>query len=423
MNRLTNRALTAALLLATGVGTSGQACGQVTVPVTATLETAGTPCNGADDSAIWVHPIDPGLSLIFGQDKICGGLFAYDLAGDEIQSVPAGLLNNIDVRYDFPLGSGLVDIVAGSNRTDNSIDIFSIDPHTGHMQDVAAGALTVGVNPAYGFTLYHSCMTGAFYAIVNDQAGNVEQYELIDDGLGRIDAVLVRSLAVGTQTEGMVADDQHGLLYIGEEDVGIWRYGAEPRDGSDRVAVDLVGPTGNIGADVEGLTIYYTGDGGGYLVASSQGRSEFVIYDRAGHNEVIMRFAIVDGASTDGCSATDGIDVTSVALSDMLPAGLFVAHDDDNTGGNQNYKLVNWREIAEAGAVGLLVDTTWDPRHCGPVCLWDLVAPIGGVDELDVLVVLEAWGTDPGGPPDFDGDGTVGVVDFLLSLRNFGPCP
>ncbi len=34
-----------------------------------------------------------------------------------------------------------------------------------------------------------------------------------------------------------------------------------------------------------------------------------------------------------------------------------------------------------------------------------------------------AWGTDPGGPPDFDGDGTVGILDLLTLLANWGLCP
>ena len=31
-------------------------------------------------------------------------------------------------------------------------------------------------------------------------------------------------------------------------------------------------------------------------------------------------------------------------------------------------------------------------------------------------------GTDPGGPPDFDGDGTVGILDLLTLLANWGAC-
>ena len=31
--------------------------------------------------------------------------------------------------------------------------------------------------------------------------------------------------------------------------------------------------------------------------------------------------------------------------------------------------------------------------------------------------------TDPGVPPDFDGDGFVGILDLLALLAEWGPCP
>jgi len=37
-------------------------------------------------------------------------------------------------------------------------------------------------------------------------------------------------------------------------------------------------------------------------------------------------------------------------------------------------------------------------------CPWDLDGT-GNVGILDLLTLLVAWGTDPGGPPGFDGDG------------------
>ncbi|MHC4591059.1 MAG: hypothetical protein ACYTAQ_17525 [Planctomycetota bacterium] len=59
--------------------------------------------------------------------------------------------------------------------------------------------------------------------------------------------------------------------------------------------------------------------------------------------------------------------------------------------------------------------------RCAEPCPWDLDG--GGVGISDFLVLLAHWGTDPGGPPDFDADGAVGVTDFLLMLANWGPCP
>ncbi len=55
-------------------------------------------------------------------------------------------------------------------------------------------------------------------------------------------------------------------------------------------------------------------------------------------------------------------------------------------------------------------------------CPWDLDGD-GTVGINDFLELLSVWGTDPGGPPDFDGDGNVGVTDLLELLANWGPCP
>ena len=41
----------------------------------------------------------------------------------------------------------------------------------------------------------------------------------------------------------------------------------------------------------------------------------------------------------------------------------------------------------------------------------------------DIVLLFVVWGTDPGGPPDFDGDGSVGTSDLLALLANWGPCP
>jgi hypothetical protein len=55
------------------------------------------------------------------------------------------------------------------------------------------------------------------------------------------------------------------------------------------------------------------------------------------------------------------------------------------------------------------------------VCLADLDGD-DGVGIGDLLALLEAWGTDPGGPPDLDHDGIVGIGDLLALLARWGPC-
>ncbi|MHC4209073.1 MAG: phytase [Planctomycetota bacterium] len=396
----------------------GTAAGR-TPQVQATIETEPVPSIGdaADDAAIWIHPAHPDLSRVIGTDK-CAGVAAYDLAGLQRQFLPDGELNNVDLRYDFPLGGVPVDIVAAGNRTNDTIAVYGVDPVTGVLRDVAAGALPVGVGEAYGFCLYHSPVSGAYYAFVNDKDGMVEQWRLQDNGHGRVEHELVRSFSVGSQTEGMVADDELGRLYVSEEDVGIWCYGAEPDSGTQRTLVDSTGDQGHLTADVEGLTIYYAGDGTGYLIASSQGSGQFAVYRRRGHNDYIMTFEVVGGAGIDDVSGTDGIDVCNLGLGSAFPLGVFVAQDGQNPGGNQNYKLVPWEAIAAAADPPLSVDTTWDPRG-----LRGDIDGDGTVGIVDFLTLIAAWGpcpVPPGPcPADVDRDGAVGVTDLLILLSHW----
>ncbi len=330
------------------------------VPVTrvpADVETAPVPSRSADDPAIWVHPNDPTLSVIIGTDKSAeGGLHVYDLAGRELQFVGGGGMNNVDLRYGFPLGEATIDLVAATNMSTYSIALFAVEPASRTLLDVAARQISTGA-VLTGCCMYRSAKTGKYYFFGNSVDGQVEQWELFDDGSGKVDAKLVRRFAVGGRTEGCVADDELGFFYISDERAGIWRYGAEPDAGEERRLVDHVGA--RLVADIEGLAIYYGANGDGYLIASSQGSNWFSVYGRGGNNEFVTRFQI----STSGgrVKATDGIDVVNVGLGPQFPNGLFVAHDGarrDKT----NFKLVSWERIAKTASPPLLIDTSSDPR-------------------------------------------------------------
>lgn len=333
-----------------------------TTSVSASVETAPARNSGdaADDAAVWVHPSDSALSLVLGTDKQ-GGLAVYDLSGREVQFLAAGNLNNVDIRYNFPLNGQAVDIVTAGNRSDNSIEVFKVNAATRRLEDVAARTIGVGF-AMYGSCMYRSATSDEYYAIVNSEAGRVEQWRLFDNGAGRVDATRMRNFSVGSQTEGCVADDELGFLYIGEEDVGIWKYGAEPGDGTSRTRVDSTNTSGHLAADVEGLSIYYAADGEGYLLASSQGTNDYTIYQRSQNNAFVGRFNITSGGSIDGTNDTDGIDVTNVNLGSAFPSGFFIAQDGSNSGGNQNFKLVPWERIANGFSTALRIDTSWNPR-------------------------------------------------------------
>ena len=301
------------------------------------------------------------------------GLVSYDVNGSRVQLVDQyGTMNNVDLRYNFPLGGDRVDLVVASHRflpAKNTLAMFKVNPTTRQLENVTADPpIKPNISEVYGTCMYLSPVSGKYYAFITSKAGIVEQWELFDNGAGKVDGALRRTLdnVNGlTQTEGCVADDVYADLYIGEENVGIWKYGAEPGDGAVRAAVDSTGAGGHLTADVEGLTIYYTSNKAGYLLASSQGASEFVIYERVSPNNYLATFDIVPGNGIDGVSKTDGIDVTNVFFGPGFPQGVFVAHDGSDDVAKTNLKLVPWQDIAKGATPPLTIDTTWDPRSVG----------------------------------------------------------
>lgn len=324
MSRLLYVAITAGM--ASACGNARLAETDETPTVAAAAETTGIRGN-ADDPAIWVNPANPVRSAIIGTDKR-GGLEVYDLSGARLHRRDDGRLNNVDVR-------GM--IVAGSNRSDDTVVVYRIDPTTRALTRL--GAVAAGLT-VYGMCLYRSS-DRVLYAFVNSKQGEVAQLRL-DVGDASVSGERVRTLAVPSQPEGCVVDDRAGVLYLGEEDRGIWRFGAAADAGPEGRLIDIVGG-GHLVADVEGLALYTAPHGGGYLIASSQGDDAYVVY-RRDDNTYLGRFRVSLG--DDAASHSDGIDATSAALGDAFPRGLFVAHDTDNGDDTGNFKLVSWDNIA-----------------------------------------------------------------------------
>jgi myo-inositol-hexaphosphate 3-phosphohydrolase len=338
------------------------ALAQATVLPVAETDPARSPGDSADDAVVWIHPTDRTLSTVIGTDKL-EGLSVFDLSGHELQFLPDGHINNVDLRYGFPLRGLRVTLVTASVRVENRLAIYAVDPNTRRLHDVAARPITLGL-AAYGCCMYRSARTGDTYFFVNSKAGEVEQWRLFDDGNGRVDAEQVRSFDVGIgEVEGCVADDPAGNFFIAEEDVGIWRYGAEPDAGEARVQVDRTGSGGHLTADVEGLTLFYADATTGYLLASSQGDNTYAVYDRTPPHAYRFSFRIGDNTAlgVDGTTSTDGIDVTNLDLGGAFGSGLFVAQDNTNPGANQNFKLVPWSSIANAAVPPLRLAPTYDP--------------------------------------------------------------
>jgi 3-phytase len=357
----------------------------------------------ADDPAIYVNATNAADSLVLTSVKNAG-LRVYDLSGNLLQTVnPGGIrYNNIDLQYGFKLGDQSIDIAVASDRNNDKLAIFKINPNPGtdgnYLEDITDS--TIGTifqakpfaepyssssRSAYGLTLYRSPITNDYYVFTSRrETGDIAQFKLIDKGNGQIGAERVREFTVPTiegrdpQTEGMVVDQETGFLYIGQENVGIWKFQAEPNGGTTGKLIDKVKDLGGnyLTDDVEGLTIYYGKNGTGYLLASSQGDNTFVTYTREGNNEYVGNFAVGNSGSIDSVQESDGADVINVPLGSDFPSGLFVTQDGSNEPAkivsdegeeeniSSNFKLVPWENIANSFPNSLDIDTTsYDPRN------------------------------------------------------------
>ena len=356
----------------------------------------------ADDPAIYVNATDSSKSLVLTSVKN-GGLRIYDLAGNLLQTInpssPDVRYNNIDLQYGFTLGGEKIDVAVASDRHNDKLAIFKINPQSTsgnfleNITDSSAATIfqalpfTAPYSPstrsAYGLALYRSPLTNDYYVFTSRrQTGDVAQLKLVNRGNGKIGYDLVREFTIPSsttagatpQTEGMVVDQETGFLYIGQEDVGIWKFNAEPNSSSVGRLIEKVKAEGgaNLTNDVEGLTIYYGKDGTGYLLASSQGDNTFAVYTREGNNNFLGRFGVGNNGGIDSVQESDGADVINLPLGPNFPLGLFITQDGSNdpativNGENisSNFKLVPWENIANALPNALQIDTTsYDPRN------------------------------------------------------------
>lgn len=309
---------------------------------------AGIEDDAADDPAIWYNHKDPSKSLILGSDKK-KGLDVFTLNGKRLHNYPVGRINNVDVRQGMPWDSITIDIAGGSNRTHNGMNFWRINGDNLSLSSI--GILPTQLPDVYGFCMYHSPNTGSFYAFVNSKTGKIEQWKLSNSG-DSIRGNLVRTLQLKGQVEGMVADDSLATLFVGVEQEGVYRFGADENDNPEgKLLAATTVANKNLLHDLEGLALYYGPGDQGYLLLSSQGNNSYAVFERSGDNVYIGSFEVVDGIC-DGSQETDGIDVFSWPLGDTYPSGLFICQDGFNYEGDvkvaQNFKMVHWADIAKA---------------------------------------------------------------------------
>ena len=243
----------------------------------------------ADDPAIYVNPDNPEESFVIATFKD-GGLRVYDLAGEEIQSITPGnnvddnspfpspntipeniRYNNVDIAYGVEYfgqlvgSSQTIDFAVVSDRANDTVAFFAINPETKQLTKWDEGfefpesifGVDDGEATAYGLATYNSPVDGKSYVFVSQADGNqIAQLEF-SATFGAADEPIVNAEVVRTfevpvpegadpedaQVEGMVVDRETGILYVAQEEFGIWKYNAEPNvgaNGDSPILVDTV---------------------------------------------------------------------------------------------------------------------------------------------------------------------------------------
>ncbi len=295
-----------------------------------------------DDCAIWIHPTDPSLSLIIGNDrKGEGGLYGWDLKGHLIFYYgPLLKPVNVDIRYGFTLGNEKIDILVVGTHADNTLHVFKIDPILRNLVDITipGGIKTQAEYQLYGLSLYQNPTTGEVSAFVSEQKNRkpIRQIALKDVGNGQVGGEFIRQfgeLDIKSMVKGMYADDELGYLYCCDQNSAVLKYYADPAQGNQ--LIDRFATIDEDSGELEAVAVYRCPNLKGYLLLSSLGNHEIRIYDRNNRNEFLMT------VKKRGVTRTDGMEVSSCPVG-LYPHGFVICHDKESA----DFVLYNWDDIA-----------------------------------------------------------------------------
>ena len=392
----------------------------------------------ADDPSVWIAPGDRAKSLVVTAVKN-GGMRVFDLKAKLVQTIPpaprGGRINNVDVVYGLELRDGTkIDVAVASDRGLDIIRVFKIDgdaeePLTEITYKRSARAFPErpkksgkglednpldDQNTVYGLTAVKDPESGTVFAIGTQRGeARLGVFRLAPRNDGTVEAIYDRdyrfpivhkgqNLRVendddprkdwSPQFEGLAVDRRNGVLYAGQEDVGIWRVSIRARPSFEPELVyetrgstesTFNNPDSVISRDVEGLCVYYGEDGKSYLLASSQGGAHgdqpapdapyddsFAVFELDGTKKpaLVGSFRVARKGDIDAVQESDGAEVISFGLPGF-EKGLFITQDgydgDDLDGEPQltNFKFVRWQDIANRFDPPLMITPrAYNPR-------------------------------------------------------------
>jgi 3-phytase len=305
-----------------------------------------------DDPAIWIHPEDPAQSIIVGTNKVekpGGGLVVFDLHGKIIQSIRnLDRPNNVDIEQRVILDGKTVDIAVVTERQARAVRIYTIDPRSRTLSEIAVLPVFTGEQGDSGAPMgvgIYKRMDETVFVIVGRKTGPTEgylwQYRLVSGP----ELQLVRKFGAFSgrgEIESVVVDDALGYVYYADETAGIRKYHADPDAVEAQRELALFGQAGYLG-DREGLAIYAMDDRTGYLVSTDQieGESRYFLYRREGGSGGPHDHTSWVAVFESFADSTDGIDVAVGRFTAELPLGMIVAMNSRP----RNFLMFAWPKL------------------------------------------------------------------------------
>jgi len=305
--------------------------------------------NDTDDPAIWINPTDPAKSLIVGTDKgdSTGGLWVFDLEGKIDSSKCVFNMkrpNNVDIEYGFNLNGTPTDISVCTERGRDMIRVFSLP----EMKPIDNGGIPVFQTETQrepmGIALYKDPKNSEIYAFISRKQGPdgsyLWQYLLSSLPDGTVTGIEVRRLGMFKgmkEIESIAVDDELGYVYYSDEGSGIRQYYAHPD--SSGTELSHFGTTG-FAEDHEGISIYPTTKGNGYILVSDQQANRFRIFKRESTKSNPFEHPLVKIVNVTAMES-DGSEITAIPLNSTFQNGLFVAMSTDKT-----FHYYRWEDLA-----------------------------------------------------------------------------
>ncbi len=314
----------------------------VTVSVPIVYETNLPPDgNGTMDSvAIWVAP-DPNQSLLFMTDKSRHYLEVHNavtntyvgrIGGPGSGNGQLNYPNGVGVAYGVSTGIGLKDIVFAVERDNHRVSAFALPEKT----FIGSFGSTQLVEP-YGIAFYWQ--GNQLQAWITDNDGSQDKtyvFDVVSTVTGITGNFNFSFVTAGT-LESLVIDPVSQRALLCDEAAGnVMVYNLQGNF-IQRFGVGLFVD------DPEGIVIYDTGGGAGYIIVADQNASptQFEVFDRQTYQHI--------GNFTGPTTGTDGIALTQRALPN-LPSGSFYAIDSDRT-----THAYSWAAIANAMGLQIVV--------------------------------------------------------------------